>query len=163
MVMQRYTYRAMCADLGHVLLNWSDAEQSLDMCVTIVFKYCGGKKLRNDLPRSLSVKVEFMRRGFRTLDTLAPLATLGLGIMDRMSAVAAKRHDMVHSALAGVESVDGKWCFMKFDYGSDIHTVRSVSFSAQEFRDAGKETMDLAGEVQLLYTRMRKLFLPPRK
>jgi len=159
---QKYLYRAMCADLGHILLNWSGAEQSLDMCVTIVFQRLPeSHKWEGELPRALNRKTAFLRKAFRNIAALNEFSALGIATIDQMDTLAKDRNDMIHSALASAESINGQWHFLKFDYGSEIHTARPVAFSQADFHEAGKEMMGLAESVQLLAGRLRKRFLPP--
>lgn len=152
-------YSDLCKAIGHIVINWSAAEQTLDMCVTIIFRYCGGNKLRKDLPRSLNVKTKFMRDAFRKLIVLKQLTTSGLAIMDQVEALAKIRHEMVHGALAVPEAINGVWRFLKFDYGEDIHTARDVSFSIDDFRGVGKKMMVL-GEGLLILANRLKIFAP---
>lgn len=153
---QKPKYSDLCKAIGHIVLNWAAAEQSLDMCVTIVFKYCGGNKLRDDLPRSFNLKARFMREALRKLDLLKPLAAFGLPIIDQMDALSKTRHEMVHGALTTGELINNVWHFLKFDYGTDIHTCRDVSFSIDDFQDFGKKMQGLGEGLILLTSRLQR-------
>jgi hypothetical protein len=151
----------MCADLGHVLINWAGAEQSLDMCVTIVFQNLpDSKRFEATLPKALHRKTGFMLKSFQNIGALKDMSDIGIVTMNQLNKLARERNDMIHAALGSTMSINGKWRFLKFDYGSVIHTVRPVEYSQSDFQEAGKEMMALAGEVELLLTRLRKFYLP---
>jgi len=155
-----YSYRAMCADLGHVLIHWSGAEQWLDMCVSIVFRqFLESQKWEDGLPKALNRKTTFMREAFRKIRALSEFAEVGISVMNRMDCVATDRNDMIHGALSSTSAVNGQWHFLKFDYGSQIHTVRSVAYSQADYQEAGKEMMALAADVQRLAGRLKKFLL----
>lgn len=156
------TYESLCAYIGHIVLNWASAEQSLDICVTMVFHHFGGRALRKDLPRSLNRKTEFLGKAFRTIDVLKPISKSGIEIVDRMNSLSKKRHDMVHGALSVTHQIRGAWHFLKIDYGTDIHEARDVSYSSLDFQIAGSEMLALSGDVTLLASRLRKMIEHPR-
>lgn len=160
--MALYPYRSMCADLGHFLINWSGAEQSLDMCVSIVFRQFQESRNGNGrLPSALSQKTKFMRKALRDIPALRDLAEFGITTMNKLEKMARDRNDMIHAALSTTSAINGQWQFVKFDYGSDIHTVRSLAYSQADYQRAGNEMMALAEDVQRLAGLLRKfLFLP---
>ena len=141
MALSQFGYRDLCAAVGRSVLLWAHAEQTLDMCVTIVFKHCGGDAITSDLPRSLSTKTDYMRKAFKRLPQLEKLAKEGIDTMQRLDALALRRHDMVHGALASEMPSNGVWHFAKFDYGKDIHAVRDVFFTTDDFRDVERKTL----------------------
>lgn len=159
-----YSYRAMAADLGHVLINWACAEQSLDMCVTIVFqKFPEAQKWAGSLPRPLNKKTAFMRRALHNIPAFKDFSELGISVMDQVDKLATDRNDMIHGALASIKAVNGQWRFLKFDYGSQIHTARPLAYSQVDLQEAGKEMLALAGDANRLYGQLRKfLLLPPQ-
>jgi hypothetical protein len=152
----------MCADLGHVLINWSGAEQSLDMCVSIVFRqFQESQKGEDGLPKALNRKTTFMRKALRKIPALNEFSEFGVPVMDQVDKLATDRNDMIHGALSSTSAINGQWRFLKFDYGSTIHTVRSVAYSQADYQEAGKEMMALAADVQRLADRLQKFLLLP--
>jgi len=151
----------MCADLGHVLINWAGAEQWLDMCVTLVFQNSPeSKTYEKTLPQGLTRKTIFMRKSLLNIAELRDFSDPGIIVMGRLEDTAKARNDMIHAALSSTKAINGKWHFLKFDYGSQIHTVRPVAYSHADYQEAGKEMMALATDVQRLAERLRKFYLP---
>ena len=95
-------FRALCTAVGFIVLNWGMAEQQLDILVNISFRHCGGEALRprKGIPRHYSEKVEFLKACFKKLPALEPFASEGRSLVERVSARAPKRNDLVHSSLA---------------------------------------------------------------
>ncbi len=121
-------YSDLCKAIGHIVINWSATEQSLDLAVSTVFRLSGGKTLEDELPRSLSRKTKFMRNAFRKLPALSPLAQSGMELMSTIDRCAKQRHEMVHGALACEGADNGSWYFIKLDHGQ-ISIKRDTSQS----------------------------------
>jgi len=102
-----------------------------------------------------------MRKAFRKILAVGDFAEFGISVMNRVDKLAKDRHDMIHGALSSTSAINDQWQFLKFDYGSEIHIVRSVAYSQADYQEAGKEMLALAGDVQRLAGRLKK-FLPLR-
>src|SRR5712692_2378524 len=106
-------YHALCAAIGFVVVNWAIAEQGLDGCVAIVFHNHDGKTIDQEIPRSLSRKVEFLKKCFKRFDSLAPIKDKALEILQRLTVLSDRRHDLVHGAITSVVSKNGVFEFAK--------------------------------------------------
>jgi hypothetical protein len=129
-------FRALCTAVGFIVLNWGMAEQQLDIWVNIAFRYCGGEALRprKGIPRTFKEKAEFLNDCFKKLPALAPLASEGRSLVERVSARASKRNDLVHGSLASfTPEKNGAFRFNKVGYEKDGHTVSTFMFSPKNF------------------------------
>ena len=130
-------FRALCTAVGFIVLNWGMAEQQLDMLVNIAFRHCGGEALRphKGIPRHYSDKVDFLKACFKKLPALEPFASEGRSLVERVSARASKRNDLVRGSLASFapEKNGGAFRFNKVGYEIDGHTVSTFMFSPRGF------------------------------
>ena len=129
-------FRALCTAVGFIVLNWGMAEQQLDILVNIAFRHCGGDALRphKGIPRHYSEKVDFLKACFKKLPALEPFASEGRSLVERVSARASKRNDLVHGSLASVTpEKNGAFRFNKVGYEIDGHTVSTFTFSPRGF------------------------------
>jgi hypothetical protein len=133
--------------IGELVVRWAMLEQSLDMCVAVVFRQCGGRSLSKEIPRSLSVKCAFLKRAFKKLPPLVPKQYEALDILRRVDLLKGYRHDLIHAAISGTEFVGGKFAFTKLDYEADIHVVREVSFDLKTFPTQSESVLRLAIDV----------------
>jgi hypothetical protein len=104
--------------------------------VNISFRHCGGEALRprKGIPRHYSEKVEFLKACFKKLPALEPFASEGRSLVERVSARASKRNDLVHSSLASfTPEKNGAFRFNKVGYEIDGHTVSTFTFSPRSF------------------------------
>ena len=67
----------ICGDVGRLMISWALFEQGLEFCTNLVYHNAGGKHKDRELPRNFSRKVKYLRKRFRDLPVLAPLATEG--------------------------------------------------------------------------------------
>jgi hypothetical protein len=147
-------YYALCAAIGFVVINWSIAEQALDGWVAIAYHDHGGKDLRKNIPKQLSVKVEFLTRCFQERPSLSEFKSDALALLPRVTALALKRHDLVHGAITSVTSKDGVFPLSKLDFEKQAIRVRQVHFDLRKFDDLAKELLDLGSDVADLGNRL---------
>lgn len=150
-------YHALCSALGFVVVNWAITEQSLDGCVAIIFHDHGGKNIESEIPRSLSKKVEFLKKCFKKLPTLAALQNDALKTLQNVNTMSGRRHDLVHGAITSVTSQNGVFEFAKLDFEKQMHVVRTVHLDLTKFDDLATEILDLGGEVADLGIRLESL------
>ncbi len=147
--------------IGAIVTNWAYVEQPLDMCVAIIYHHCNGKvkARKQEIPRAMTVKVEFLQKCFNQLDCLLPFKFEGLSLINRASQLSTERNDIIHMRLHGINP-DGSYLFDKFDYTRTIHEVRQISFTIDDFIQFGNKTMALASEIVLLCQRLQQNFVP---
>jgi hypothetical protein len=149
-------YHRLCAAIGFVVVNWSLTEHSLDGWVAIVYHDHGGKDLRKSIPKPLSAKVEFLTQCFQECPSLSEFKDEALALLLRVTALADKRHDLVHGAVTSVTSKDGVFAFAKLDFKKQEIRVRQVHLDLKKFDDLAKEIVDLGTDVADLGDRLLK-------
>ena len=139
----------LCTAVGFILLNWGMVEQKIDMWVNTSFRHCGGKELRpnRDIPRAYNQKARFLNDCFKRLPALAPFASEGRSLVERVSAHATTRNDLVHSSLASfTPEKDGAFRFNKVRPVKHGHTVSTFTFSPKNFSRLETVLGDLLAE-----------------
>src|SRR4051812_45858239 len=87
--------------VGFVVVQWGQAEQSLEMIVAMLYQNLGGKPLTKRIPVLLTPKLDFVRKCLTNIPTLHQFKTEGEGLTQKFEEISQKRHDLIHGAIAG--------------------------------------------------------------
>jgi hypothetical protein len=134
---------ALFKAVGFVVVQWGQAEQSLELATAILYQNLGGRPLAKRLPKMLETKLDFIEKCLSKMPSLAHLRAEGQSLVHDFRALSAKRHDLIHGAIAEVSATDGGFAFMKLDIQDDKHVVREFRFEAAEFPKLTKDLIDL--------------------
>lgn len=129
--------------VGFVVVQWGQAEQSLDLATAVLYQRLGGKALAKRLPKMLETKLDFISKCMAKLPTLASLRGDGESLVADFRNLSAMRHDLIHGAIASVSVKDGGFDFMKLDFKEDVHVVREFRFEGEDFPKLTKDLIDL--------------------
>ncbi|CAG1771874.1 hypothetical protein BAC2_02026 [uncultured bacterium] len=143
---------ALFRAIGFVVVQWGQAEQSLDLLVAALFQECGGKRLarKNRIPVMLAPKLEFVSKCVSQLPKLAPFNEEGLALVGSFERLSQKRHDLIHGAVASLSPVDEAFSFVKLDVKDNFHHAREVRLEASEFPVLTKELVRLGADATTL-------------
>ena len=152
----------LCYALGTIVVAWSLVEQPLDFCVAIIYHNCGGKdiseKYKNEVPRSMNVKIKLLKRYFKKLDILSPYKDVALNILKVSNEFAIIRNDIIHMRLMG-RNHDGSYLFDKIEYRAK-HKSRLITYSITQLQEVGKEIQSLAINIVSLCQVLQEKFAP---
>jgi hypothetical protein len=129
--------------VGFAVIQWGQAEQSLDLATGLLYNELGGKPLAKRLPKMLETKLELIETCLIRLPILARLRTEGRVLVADFRRLSAMRHQIIHGAVSSVSAKDGGFEFMKLDIKDDEHVVRDFRFDGQEFPKLTKDLIDL--------------------
>ena len=133
--------------IGFTVIQWGQAEQSLDFLVLTLFHdYVGAKNLskKKKIPVMLKSKLEYLEKCLSHLSELAPLKEEGLALVASFTRLSQRRHDLIHSTVTSLISVDDAFTFRKLDSMSDgVPSAREFKFKLTEFPTWKKELMAL--------------------
>src|SRR3990172_4643411 len=99
-------FNELCRQVGFIVIHWALTEQGLDQWIAIIYHHCGGNKLDNEIPRSLSNKLDFLKRSFKQLPLLSSFKEDGLNLIKVISEKSDDRHDLVHGAIIAPPASD---------------------------------------------------------
>jgi hypothetical protein len=134
---------ALFQAVGFVVVQWGQAEQSLDLATAGLYQRLGGKALAKRLPKMLETKLEFIEKCLTKLPILVHLRADGVGLVADFRRLSATRHDLIHGAIASVAVKDGGFDFMKLDFKDNNHVVREFRFEGEDFPKLTKDLIDL--------------------
>jgi hypothetical protein len=138
--------------VGFIVVQWGQAEQSLDLIVAGIFHEYGGKRLarKNRMPVMLKTKLEFVSKCLSQIPTLSQFTDEGDLLVSKFEHLSQRRHDFVHGAVASLSPIDGAFVFIKFDVAPELHVAREVRLDASEFPALTKELVVLGGNAVAL-------------
>jgi len=134
--------------LGKIVYAWAYLENIIDICVDIVYHVYGGNSIahRQEIPRSLRMKIDFLKNSFKTITQLNQYKTKGLALIHSVIPLSNQRHDMIHSICHGGNN--NSYDFTKYDYEKYRHTIRDLRFTIDDYLQIGNKMMDLADEFE---------------
>lgn len=153
---------ALFKAVGFVVVQWGQAEQSLEMIVAILYQNLGGKPLTNRIPVLLTPKLEFIRKCLTTIPTLHHFKPEGEALMDAFKRLSEKRHDLIHGAIASLSLDNGGFSFVKLDVKDGFHVARELRFESAEFPKLTKDLIDLGAAATALARKLWDRVEKPR-
>lgn len=114
------------------------------MCVSMIFHECANsKEIEPKIPRSLSKKMRFVRRALGKLDEIKSFQNEGLLILEKMTALIPKRHNVVHGAVTTITATNGIFQLTTLDYTDDSHIIKDAEFDISQFPKLADDLLDL--------------------
>lgn len=132
--------------IGFVVVQWGQAEQSLDLITALLYQSLGGNQYAKRLPKMLGKKLEFLGTCLEQIPTCIPLRDEGEALITSFRDLSNKRHDLIHGAISSLSAKDGAFKFAKLDIKDDIHVLREFSFDAADFPKLSKELIELGSK-----------------
>jgi hypothetical protein len=148
---------ALFKAVGFVVVQWGQAEQSLELAIAILYQNLGGKPLAKRLPKMLETKLDFLSKCLAKIPTLGHLKADGEALVADFRKLSDKRHDLIHGAIASVSPIDGGFNFAKLDIRDDKHVVREFRLEGSEFPKLTKELIDLGSQATTFAHRLWEL------
>ena len=135
--------------VGFVAIQWGFSEQSLDLMVASIFHSFDGHPVLKRRPQNLEAKVDFLRKCFTGIPKLTQFAAESDALLGRFSAVAKKRNDLMHGAIADITAKAGAFTFLKVDVKpKEQHSIRLVFLADEEWAEFRRELMRLGKDGQ---------------
>jgi hypothetical protein len=140
--------------VGLVVLQWSQAEQSLELLVASLWQSFSGHHFAKRIPVLLEPKIVFVRlcvAGTPALKSFERRVTSLLAEFERLSEL---RHDLVHGAPASIPTIDGHFVFLRLEVQDGFHHTREVRVPVEAYPELvgslvalGREAHQVAHEV----------------
>ena len=138
-------YRAV----GFIVIQWGQAEQSLDMIVAIIFHDFGGNKVKK-IPKMLKPKIDYLRESFNNISDISVHKEVANEILDEFEKLSEKRHDIIHGAVSATTSNNGAYAFAKLDIINGYHHVREFDFDIKQFPKLSEDLVNLGSNTTKL-------------
>lgn len=141
--------------VGFVAIQWGVSEQSLDLMVASIFQSFDGHRLLKRRPQNLEAKVDLLKKCFAEIPKLTQFAHEGEVLLGRFAAVAKKRNDLMHGAIADITANDGTFTFLKLDVKpKEKHSLRLVLLAEDEWAGFRRELIRLGKDGQSFAQRL---------
>ena len=119
--------------VGLIVLQWGQAEQSLDLLVAMLWQSFDGKNHAKKIPFMLEPKVKFLRACIGAEPLLKEEVATSDELLSRFEELSSLRHDLIHGAVASISPVDNAFIFAKLDVKDGFHHHREVRIEAAEY------------------------------
>lgn len=129
--------------VGLVVLQWGQAEQSLELLVASLWQSLGGKRLAKKIPVMLTPKLNFVRSCAAEIPELNPLQPTLVALTHQFERLSALRHDLVHGAPASIPTVDGHFVFSRLHVHDGYHYASEVRVPVAAYPSLVRELVDL--------------------
>ena len=136
--------------VGLIVIQWGQAEQSLDLLVAVLWQSFDGSRFAKRIPIMLELKLKFVRASITSEPALASHTAATEQLMKAFERLGALRHDLIHGAVASISPIDNAFIFAKLDVREGFHHHREVRIEAKEYDP-------LIGELVLLGRRALQL------
>ncbi|HJV79933.1 hypothetical protein [Noviherbaspirillum sp.] len=138
---------------GLVVIQWGNAEQSLDMLIALLWQSFPTRVLLKRIPVMLAPKLEFARKAFAVADSLKLLEAEAEAVFSEFDRLSKVRHDLIHGAVASLAPVAGHFVLIKFDVHDDFHHVREVRLPVSAYPQLALDLVNLGKSAgQLTHT-----------
>jgi hypothetical protein len=141
---------ALFKAVGFVVIQWGQAEQSLDLIVSMLYQNLGGKELVKRIPVMLAPKLNYLRKCLSKIPQLREFQNDGDLLISKFEELSQKRHDVIHGAIASLSMEDGAFRFAKLDVKDGFHVFREFRFESEEFPRLTKNLIDLGAATSAL-------------
>ncbi len=129
---------------GLVVINWGNAEQSLDMLIALLWQSFPTRTYSRKIPMMLAPKLVFARRSFAEVEALKPFQQQAESLFAEFDRLSSLRHDLIHGAVASLAPIDGRFVLMKFDIHDGFHHVREVRIPMAAYPQLTRDLVNLA-------------------
>ncbi len=147
--------------VGALTLNWAVIETALDFCCAIVFHEFDGRKIEPEIPRSLGVKLKFLKRGLKD-PRLAEVAAYGTDLIQELQNLKDSRHEVVHGALSGNAKEDTV-VMLRVRYEKHAHRTSMHTVTADEVIAASNKALSFADPTIMLGVALFNIARPDDK
>ena len=143
--------------IGLVVLQWGQAEQSLDLLVAMLWQSFDGKRHAKKIPFMLDPKIKFLRACIAAEPLLSKEVPTAAELLSRFEELSSLRHDLIHGAVASISPVDNAFVFAKLDVKDGFHYHREVRIEAEEYPRIVNRLVNLGREANALNQRVFKV------
>lgn len=128
---------------GLVVINWGNAEQSLDMLIALLWQSFPTRAYSRKIPMMLAPKLTFARKSFAEVEALKPFQQQAGSLFAEFDRLSNLRHDLIHGAVASLAPIDGHFVLMKFEIHDGFHHVREVRIPIAAYPQLTRDLVNL--------------------
>lgn len=134
--------------VGWVAVSWAMVEYGLDSAAREVFAHHGGTSIQSSAPASLKAKIQFLRKAFNQLPSLAGCAAHGHALLDEVNDLKHQRNDVMHGIVAGPGDEGHR--LMRFRYEESGHVSEIYAYALEDLATLSGLMANLAARLSFL-------------
>ena len=119
--------------VGFVVVQWGQAEQSLDLAVNTLYQDYANYNLAKRMPKMLEVKLQFIRNCINTVSELKPVKQNAESLLDDFERLSGIRHNLIHGAISTTTNTNGAYSYLKLHTNKDSHKLEEFSLDLNDF------------------------------
>ena len=132
--------------VGLVVLQWGQAEQSLELMVALLWQELGGKAHAKRIPKMLETKLAFVRKCAAHLPKLASHRQRIEELASTFESLSAMRHNLIHGAPASIASVEGALVFSRLEIRDGYPCHCEVRIDKEQYSELVRRLVNLGKE-----------------
>ena len=136
--------------VGLVVLQWSQAEQSLELLVALLWQALGGQDHAKRIPKMLETKLKFVRECAAELPKLASHRQRIEELASTFESLSDTRHDLIHGAPASIATVEGAFVFSRLEIRDGYHHHFEVRIDKEQYPELVRRLVNLGREAHEL-------------
>src|SRR5262249_36447884 len=126
---------ALAKAVGLLVLQWGQAEQSLDLIVAALWNWGDGKRHAKRIPIMLERKLVFVRSclAIGAAAPLFPFKPALDNLLGGFEALSVARHDLIHGAIQLAKLDNGALVFARLEVRDGAHHYREIRIDGAEY------------------------------
>jgi len=129
--------------VGFVVVQWGQAEQSLDLAVSTLYQNYHGASYAKRMPKMLAPKLEFIKKCLDVPAYGPSLLELAAKLSDDFECLSEIRHVLIHGTISEVTQRDGVYSYIKLNVQKDTHEVQEFQFDLKQFPALSDKLVEL--------------------
>ncbi len=135
--------QALFKAVGFVVIQFGQAEQSLDLIVASIFQGTEKSDRPKRIPKMLEPTLNYLRESIDKFDVLAGAKDRILLLAEDFERMSGLRNDIIHGAIADVSPHEGAFAFAKLDIHHGFHHVREFHLDLKKFPELADQLIEL--------------------
>ena len=151
-------FRDVCICIGQIVVPFAQIEASLDMSIATIYQN-GGKSHADELPRTLSRRIAYVRRCLKKMKALEPAREEGSAVLTALYRESNIRNNVVHGYLYRFDDETGAAGFRLLDAFLDkhMHTERVHTYTLVQMMESGDRLIKIGKRMNLLTLKIGQL------
>ena len=143
--------------IGFIVINWGQAEQSLDLLVAILWNSFNGKNYAKKIPIMLEPKLKFVTACFGSELSLSSEKEGAKTLVEKFEKLGSLRHEIIHGAIASTFLNNQSIVLNKLSVKNGLHHSHEVKIEIESYPKLAEQlielvslSIELAEKVELL-------------
>lgn len=133
--------------VGLLVIQWSSAEQTLELTVSSLFNSGSGPKIKSGkVPQQLTAKLDYLSRCADHMVELMPIKINVNKLVEDFKLLSDLRHSLIHGAASSINHRDGVYSFGKIDLARGVPVYQTMTLDVREFDNHVRKFIKLGSD-----------------